>query len=491
MIPQSDSSFLHGPPQPLVVTIPTPAADPCDLYRRIASPSRSSVLLESGQTGSASARYSFLATDPYLALTGRGAHCVQRTGGLSRVTGEEPFHLLSRLIRQSHIARPPGLPPFFGGAIGYLSYDFVRRFETLPSMATIEREPPDLEFGFFDLTVGIDHQTGATYLMFCPPLDRFLHEPREKLLREGRDRLAELAARITASAPKHETRFRSETLLFNAQQSRESYMDRVRRCRQYIAAGDIYQANLSHRFSLDIPTLNTSVRDSAWDLYRRLRNVNPSPFAALVCFDGVQLVSCSPERLIRVQDRRVDTRPIAGTRPRGHTALEDRRLADELLASEKERAEHLMLVDLERNDLGKVCCYGSVRVNEFMAIERYSHVTHIVSNVSGLLRVDATQFDAIKALFPGGTITGVPKLRCMEIIEELEPVRRGLYTGALGYLSWSGDTDLNILIRTLVLSQEGAHLQVGAGIVADSDPASEYEETLCKAQAFFRALQKP
>jgi anthranilate/para-aminobenzoate synthase component I len=218
--------------------------------------------------------------------------------------------------------------------------------------------------------------------------------------------------------------------------------------------------------------------------------VNPSPFAGLLHFDEVSLISCSPERLIKLRDRKAETRPIAGTRPRGASSSADRELIGELLASEKERAEHLMLVDLERNDLGRVCEFGTVQVDEFMTIEQYSHVSHIVSNVSGRLRPDATPFDVIRATFPGGTITGVPKIRCMEIIEELEPVRRGPYTGSFGYIGWNGDLDLNIIIRTLVLCGRHGYLQVGAGIVADSDPDKEYEETLHKAQAFFSSLQQ-
>jgi len=224
-------------------------------------------------------------------------------------------------------------------------------------------------------------------------------------------------------------------------------------------------------------------------LYRKLRAVNPSPFSGLLHFDDLSLVSSSPERLVRLHGRRADTRPIAGTRPRGRDPVDDHRLVDDLLGNAKERAEHLMLVDLERNDLGRVCEFGSVRVDEFMAVEQYSHVSHIVSNITGRLRDDATLFDLISATFPGGTITGVPKIRCMEIIDELEPVRRGPYTGSFGYIGWNGNLDLNIIIRTLVLAGGKGYLQVGAGIVADSDPVKEYQETLHKAQAFFSSLQ--
>ncbi len=265
-------------------------------------------------------------------------------------------------------------------------------------------------------------------------------------------------------------------------------MQSVRRCQDYIAAGDIYQANLSHRFTIDCAALRQGEPQADLSAYRRLRTLNPSPFSGLLRLDTVRLISSSPERLVRLDGRRADTRPIAGTRPRGKTPFEDERLVAELQANEKERAEHIMLVDLERNDLGRVCRFGSLQVNEVMTLEQYSHVNHLVSHIAGTLTEQATGFDLLRAMFPGGTITGVPKIRCMEIIEELEPVRRGPYTGSMGYLSWSGDLDFNILIRTLTMMNGTGYLQVGAGIVADSDPAREYEETIYKAQAFFSAL---
>jgi len=276
---------------------------------------------------------------------------------------------------------------------------------------------------------------------------------------------------------------------FTPDQEGSAYMDRVRRCQEYIGAGDIYQANLSHRFTVQSSALTGHDAFQAELLaYDRVRTTNPSPFSGLLRFDHIRFISSSPERLIRLNGRQADTRPIAGTRPRGRTPADDRRLAEELRANEKERAEHVMLVDLERNDLGRVCDFGTVRVEEFMALEQYSHVNHLVSHVTGRLREDANGFDLLKAVFPGGTITGVPKIRCMEVIEELEPVRRGPYTGSMGYISWSGDLDFNILIRTLVVRNGAGYLQVGAGIVADSDPAREYEETLYKAQSFFSAF---
>lgn len=273
-----------------------------------------------------------------------------------------------------------------------------------------------------------------------------------------------------------------------ATQSETEYVQRVRQCQAFIRAGDIYQANLSHRFSVELnPT--EPVHVVGQHLYHRLREVNPSPFSGLFLTEHLALVSSSPERLVRVAGNHVDTRPIAGTRPRGRTAVEDHEFMDTLRIDEKERAEHVMLVDLARNDLGRVCDYGSVHVDEFMTIEQYSHVAHLVSEVSGTLKPSCTTLDLIRSVFPGGTITGAPKIRCMEIIEELEPVRRGPYTGSLGYLSWTGDVDFNIIIRTMVVTQQRAYLQVGAGIVADSHPHREYQETLYKAQALIEAVR--
>jgi aminodeoxychorismate synthase component I len=265
---------------------------------------------------------------------------------------------------------------------------------------------------------------------------------------------------------------------------KEAYERMVVRAKDYIAAGDIFQANLSQRLSADVSGIEP------WDIYAMLREVNPSPFASFMEFPDIKIASSSPERLVRVLDGVVDTRPIAGTRPRGKDSPGDDAMRSELLLNEKERAEHIMLIDLERNDLGRVCDYGSVRVDELMVTEDYSHVIHIVSNVTGTLAKGKDAFDVIRATFPGGTITGVPKVRCMQIIDELEPVARGPYTGSIGYISYTGDMDLNIIIRTFVIKDNRAYVQVGAGIVADSDPEREYYETLHKAEALIKTLEK-
>ncbi len=434
-------------------------------------------------------RYSFFAVDPYEVLTGKAGAYTRRTMQGYEVFDSAPFEYLARLMGNSSIIRPPDTPPFFGGAIGYFSYDLVRQFERMPTVALDDIDMPDLEFAFFDLVAAIDHKLDRMVLMFCPPLERFLGEPRDKLFREGRDRLAALEARLSSPSVFPTKLDVPVRFAFLPEQSPSTYMDRVRRCQEYIAAGDIYQANLSHRFAAITDDLSPGFGlQTDLHTYHRLRTLNPAPLSGLLRFEQTSLISSSPERLVRLEGRRVDTRPIAGTRPRGESGEADLILVTELCSSEKECAEHVMLVDLERNDLGRVCDFGSIRVEELMTLEQYSHVNHLVSHVTGILRSNQTGFDLLRSVFPGGTITGVPKIRCMEIIEELEPVRRGAYTGSMGYISWSGDIDFNILIRTLIMRDGKCHLQVGAGIVADSKPAREYEETIHKAQAFFSAF---
>jgi para-aminobenzoate synthetase component 1 len=455
--------FLHGCPSPLILTGPSLSASPFELYAKIASARHPSFLFESGNGEGAMGRYSYFGVDPYQTLYGKGHTFVCRSIQGRMDSWASPFQGLAHLMNRQRIARPADVPPFFGGAVGYLSYDLVRRFERLPSLALDDLGVPDLEFAFFDLVAAIDHELNRLMLMFCPPLERFLGEPREKLFREGKDRLAEFEARL-ARPDRADAHWRNlGRLTFAPEQEQAAYSRNVGRCQEYIAAGDVYQVNLSHRFTVTSEAFS-SLGDLQTDLatYGRLRALNPSPFSGLL--------------------------PIAGTRPRGKTPFDDRRLIEELLTSEKERAEHVMLVDLERNDLGRVCRFGTVHVSELMTVEQYSHVNHLVSQVAGTLKDHATGFDLLEAMFPGGTITGVPKIRCMEIIEELEPVRRGPYTGSMGYLSWSGELDFNILIRTLVMRHAVGYLQVGAGIVADSEPTREYEETIHKAQAFFSAF---
>ena len=370
---------------------------------------------------------------------------------------------------------PHGAPadiPFQGGWLGWLGYDAAWEIERLPRLNP-DPLPFPVAFWYEPAEFALlDRQTGQLWLAAgsaadCDRLQACLEQPASWLERESAPPAATSDSARVAS-------------------TQQDYEAMVRQAKAYIRAGEIFQANLSLRFS-------ATTQRSSWDLYRALQQLNPSPFASFWQTPWGDLLSCSPERLLQVEHRTdgrwCQTRPIAGTRPRGQTPARDRQLADELQATPKELAEHIMLVDLERNDLGRVCTWGSVEVDELLAIERYSHVMHLVSNVRGRLQPDRTSTDAIAALFPGGTITGCPKVRCMEIIEELEPLRRNLFYGSCGYLDWRGNLDLNILIRTLLRSGDTVWGQVGAGIVADSDPTQEWLESLDKARAQLAALQ--
>ena len=474
---------------PLVQTRAFHEGSPWDVYRRVAVPHRPSVLLESGNPSSNLARWSFAAADPYLVFSGSpGRYTLQTAYGITHHRGD-PLSALFSMVGPCLVPRSPALPPFIGGGVGYVSYDTVRHYETLPSLARRDLPLPDLTFLFFDLVVAIDHHTRLLHMIFTPAPERLLAESHEALQREGNARMDELDGHLSAPCT-NPSRSPIVASMMEGTHSEREYVERVQQCQAFIGAGDIYQANLAQRFSVAFnPAEDPVLHTAGQGLYHRLRRVNPSPFAGLFVTGDLALVSSSPERLVQITGNRVTARPIAGTRPRGRSTTEDHALMDNLRLDAKERAEHLMLVDLARNDLGRVCEYGSVHVEEFMTIEQYSHVAHLVSEVVGTLSPACSTLDLIRSVFPGGTITGTPKIRCMEIIEELEPVRRGPYTGSLGYVSWTGDVDFNILIRTMVLTQQRAYLQVGAGIVADSDPRREYQETLYKAQALFEALQ--
>ena len=405
----------------------------------------------------------------------------------------KPLLKLRELMSNYRTERVQGLPPFTGGALGFFSYDFVRQFEHIPRKAVRDLDIPESYFVFVDFVVAFDHIRKKIWVIVNPGareqemgFRRIETTEGERLYDEAAQKIAEISAAITAekSIPLPVTARKSAAAALKPNITGEVFESMVLRCKEYIAAGDIYQANLSQRLAVELH------ESDPLQLYRVLREINPSPFAAYLDFGDLQLVSSSPERLVRLVNGAADTRPIAGTRRRGKDRAETEQLSAELLMNEKERAEHIMLLDLERNDLGKVCEYGSVRVDEMMVVEDYSHVIHIVSNVRGGLAKGMDAFDVVRAVFPGGTITGVPKVRCMEIIDELEPVARGPYTGSIGYISNAGDMDLNIIIRTFVIKDGLAFIQVGAGIVADSDPRSEYLETLHKAEALKKALER-
>lgn len=412
----------------------------------------------------ASGSFSYIGVRPFLE--------VSLENGLVKVSGREKgvypagkFQQIMRRLLLKYKPRSETRTFFTGGAVGFLGYETARFFEDIRFRKKKSSGSPDLHFGFYDEVIVFDHKKSIYHLA--------VQAENEKSARVKFETLQS----YFKSAENLKERF--EVSAFKPEISRLKFESIVRKAKKYIEAGDIYQANLSQRFSFKF-------KGPAVRLYGSLREINPSPFASYLKIDSLSIISSSPERLVSKRGKVCETRPIAGTRPR--KAGREQMLEKELLASPKERAEHVMLVDLERNDLGRVCDYKSVKVEEMMSIEKYSHVIHIVSKITGNLSSGKDGWDLIKTMFPGGTITGCPKVRCMEIIDELEPVSRGLYTGSIGYFDFNGDLDFNIIIRTLVLQKNRGHFQVGAGIVYDSDPAKEYEETLHKGEALAHAI---
>jgi len=425
----------------------------------------SPVLLESAPGFGRLGRYSILAIWPSVHLMAKGSLVTIQTA-TGRWSGPGDFFEALRFLLEYYRVEPFTPPlPFMGGAIGYLGYDLGRLLETIPSWAGDDLGVPDAVLAFYDTAAIFDHESHQVFLVSTT----------------SEDALQNLKRRLSEAKPVPEAFFQVGQVKGNF--TPEGFQDAVRRAKEYIAAGDIYQVNLSQRFS-------ALLKGSPCALYAQLRQATPAPFAACLDFGEISLVSASPERFLKFdpQTRQIETRPIKGTRPRSADSRRDAALARELQMSAKDRAENVMIVDLERNDLGRVCDKGSVEVPELWVVEPHPTVWHLVSTVTGRLAGSFDRVDLLKATFPGGSITGAPKIRAMEIIEELEPTRRGPYTGAIGYLDACGGMDLNIVIRTFTLTGGYAHFQVGAGIVADSDPDSEYRETLDKARALFRAL---
>jgi len=439
-------------------------------------------LLESVEGGERLGRYSFLGSDPFLTLRSKGrTTTVTEEHGTRTVLlapGDDALTLLKELLARYRFVETPGLPRFCGGAVGFLAYDMVRFFEKLPEDTVDDLNLDDCCFLFTDTLLIFDHVKHRVKVL-CNA--RVEGDPKAAYDRAAA-RIEELIARLRTPILPLATPPDPNRVEVAANMTQADYEAIVERCKEYIAAGDAFQV---------VPSLRFSVRVNAcpFELYRALRSVNPSPYMYYLDLGERQVVGSSPEILVTVEDRTVTVRPIAGTRPRGETLQEDARLAEDLLADEKERAEHIMLVDLGRNDIGRVCEYGTVTVDELMVIERYSHVMHIVSNVTGRLAQGKDVFDVMRACFPAGTLTGAPKVRAMEIIEELEPTRRGLYGGAVGYFSFNGDMDFAIAIRTMLLEGNTAYIQAGAGVVADSVPANEYQECVNKARALLTAIE--
>ena len=492
---------------PVVKEIMADLLTPVSAFLKIAEHSDYAFLFESVEGGEQVARYSFLGKDPFLVLRSRGGKTIVDRSGVTTETDEPFVPLLRKLMAEFRAPFVQGLPRFTGGAVGFIGYDASVVFE--PALAGAwnnaawnqkeegrkekedgrkekedgreaddERETDDAGFMLFDTVLAFDHvkhrilvianarvtadeDLSALYQFACAKI-QFLERELERGLSQSHS---------TGGAPPE----------IHSNMPRETYEAGVRTIKEHIGAGDIYQAVLSHRFEADVKAEPLTV-------YRALRHVNPSPYMYFIRMGGLSIVGSSPEMLVRVEGQHVETHPIAGTRPRGQSDDEDLRLAEELKRNEKERAEHVMLVDLGRNDLGRVCAYGSVKVPQYMALERYSHVMHLVSTVDGKLAEDRDRLDALVACFPAGTVSGAPKIRAMQILSELEPTRRDLYAGAVGYIDFAGNLDFCIAIRTITIRNGRARVQAGAGIVADSNPAAEYEETRDKARALLTAL---
>jgi anthranilate synthase component I len=470
---------------PVVKEIIADLLTPVSAFLKIAEHSDYAFLFESVEGGEQVARYSFLGKDPFLVLRSRRGNTTIDRSGVTTATDEAFVTALRRLMAEFRSPFVPGLPRFTGGAVGFIGYDASPSFEPAlletwaeRGLAGTDSDEDEAGFMLFDTVLAFDHvkhrilivanaritpdeDLQALYQFACAKI-QFLERELERSLSQP--------AAAERSAPE-----------FASNQTREAFETGVRTIKEHIGAGDIYQAVLSQRFE-------AKVAADPFTIYRALRHVNPSPYMYFMRMNGLAIVGSSPEMLVRVEGRRAETHPIAGTRPRGTNEDEDLRMAEELKRNEKERAEHVMLVDLGRNDLGRVCEFGSVRVPQYMALERYSHVMHLVSTVDGRLAEDRDHLDALVACFPAGTVSGAPKIKAMQILAGLEPTRRDIYAGAVGYIDFAGNLDFCIAIRTITIRDGVARVQAGAGIVADSNPAAEYEETRDKARALLQAL---
>jgi anthranilate synthase component 1 len=471
---------------PVARVLPSDCLTPVLLFQRMRASTAESFLLESVEGGESVARYTFLGAGPYARLTVRDGRALLERDGGSKACGEPPLSVLDRLSRRGRFVADPELPPLSSGAVGYLSYDAVRLFERIPDRHPRDGEIPDALFLLFDAVVAFDHPRQR--LLLLTTLDLTEAAKPEEQVESAIARLDRLEAFVTAPgragtspAPTAPSTVRRKTTGFFPVVSKQQFLEGVASIKESIAAGDVYQAVLSQRWTAELDL-------DPFDVYRALRALNPSPYLFYLETREATILGSSPEMLVRCRGRRVETRPIAGTVRRGKTAEEDAALAAALLADPKERAEHVMLVDLARNDLGRVCEIGSVQVPRYAAVEKFSHVQHLVSEVSGTLAPGRSSSDALEACFPAGTLTGAPKIRAMERIDELETVRRGVYGGAVGYLDAAGNCDMAIAIRTAVVERGICRIQAGAGIVADSVPEKEYAEAESKAGALFAAI---
>ncbi len=484
----SHSNKQQHSPAPMVRELPADLETPVSAFLKLGK-SPPSFLLESVERGEQLGRYSFIGTDPYLTVqTSRTEGLVRHEQGTSKITlgtpphGPDPLHLVQSLLAQRKVAKVPKLPAFFGGAVGYLAYDAVRFFEKLPQCPSNELNLPDSTFLFSDTLAIFDHVKHKMKIVSNVRGDggdaAALHEASERVDKV----IADLSSSLPSKPPFRFPASAKTAAPLESNLTRSQFADRVRAAKEYILGGDIFQVVLSQR-------LRRRTSADSFSIYRALRMLNPSPYMFYFNFGDFQLIGSSPEMLVKLEGNQAETRPIAGTRPRGRNDEEDKSIIADLLADPKERAEHTMLVDLGRNDIGRVSRFGSVSVPLFMGIEKYSHVTHIVSSVIGELRPEYDAFDLLRACFPAGTLSGAPKVRSMEIINELEGTERGPYGGAVGYFGFDGNMDTCITIRTIVMIGDTVYLQGGAGIVADSDPMREYDETLSKVQVLEDAVR--
>jgi anthranilate synthase component I len=468
---------------PVVKSVSADLLTPVSAFLAIAEKEPYAFLLESNERGEQVGRYTFLGTRPYMRVCAQASEVEIERGRRRETHPGNIFQAVKELLREHRPASVPGLPPFTAGAVGYFAYDVVRQLEAIGERAKDDLSLPDAELMFFDRLLAFDHLRHQIHIVAAADVSR--ESPRRAYDRALRDVSAlegKLAAGLSAALWRKSAEGKRGKLKVHAGTSRERFLRSVERCKEYIAAGDIFQVVLSQR-------LDFTPGVEPFDLYRALRQVNPSPYLYFLRMDGTHILGSSPEMLVRVTGRKLEYRPIAGTHPRGRDEAEDQRLEQAMRNDEKERAEHVMLVDLGRNDLGRVSEYGSVKVKDLMYVERYSHVMHLVSALEGALRKDLDALDAFAACFPAGTLSGAPKVRAMQIIEELEPTRRGIYGGSVLYADFAGNLDSCIGIRTLLMQGKRAYLQAGAGIVADSDPASEFQESMNKAQALLRAVE--
>ncbi|HEV2578707.1 MAG TPA: anthranilate synthase component I [Acidobacteriaceae bacterium] len=489
---------------PVTRTVAADLETPVSAFLRVAAHEPEAFLLESVEGGETIGRYTFIGIRPFRTMTAAGSSITEATPGSAPVTRTGDIFAELKSALAGHIpARLSGLPPFTSGAVGFFAYDIVRQIEKLPTLAADELHVPDAHLMFFDEVLAFDHVRKAIHLIVTAgartPLQSTNPNPQlidlETRVRDAyndaNDRLDRLEALLEAALHKPTHEPISEPLDLTPRTKREDFLQAVETTKEYIRAGDVFQCVLSQRFDCT-PGVDP------FEIYRSLRIVNPSPYMYFLRFNlpgqgserRAHIVGSSPELLVRVHGRNVEYRPIAGTRPRGADEVHDRTLEADLRADAKEVAEHVMLVDLGRNDLGRVSDYGSVRVKDLMFIERYSHVMHLVSALEGTLRPELAPIDALRACFPAGTLSGAPKIRAMEIIEELEPARRGVYGGAIIYADFSGNLDSCIAIRTLFMDGERGYIQAGAGIVADSIPEREDEECRNKAAAVVRAIER-